>query len=150
MLAFILNCSFIRLAFAYFCFKVSVDMSDYYSILGIDKGASEAEVKKAYRKKAQEFHPDKNPGDKGAEAKFKEVQEAYEVLSDSQKRSRYDQFGTTGAQFGQGFGGGGFDPNGFNGFADIFESFFGGGFEGGGFGGTRESSKKGAGAWKRY
>ncbi len=123
-------------------------MSDYYSILGIDKKASDADIKKAYRKKAQEFHPDKNPGDKTAESKFKEVQEAYEVLSDAQKRSRYDQFGSAHAGFagqggGGGFGGASFDPNAFNGFADIFESFFGGGFEGSGFRGSSSAQKKG-------
>lgn len=123
-------------------------MADYYSILGVNKNASEAEIKKAYRKKAQEHHPDKNPGNKEAEAQFKAVQEAYEVLSDPQKRARFDQFGSAEAGFGgQGFGGGGFgggnfDPNGFNGFADIFESFFGGGFGEQGFGGGRAQAQK--------
>jgi molecular chaperone DnaJ len=109
-----------------------VRMSDYYDILGVSKEASDADIKRAYRKKAQEFHPDKNNGDTGAEKKFKEVQEAYEVLSDQQKRSAYDQFGKGGSPFGAGgTGGAGFDPNQFGGFADIFESFFGGGFGGG-------------------
>lgn len=117
-------------------------MADYYSVLGIGKEASDADIKKAYRRKAQEFHPDKNPGNKDAEQKFKEVQEAYEVLSDPQKRAGFDRFGTAGASGAgpQGFGGGGFDPNGFGNFADIFESFFGGGgFDGfnGGRGGSR-------------
>lgn len=114
-------------------------MSDYYDILGVGKDASDADVKKAYRRKAQEFHPDKNPGNKDAEAKFKEVQEAYEVLSDKQKRSSYDQFGKGGSPFGggSGTGGAGFDPNQFGGFADIFESFFGGGF-----GGRQQGQKK--------
>lgn len=105
-------------------------MSDFYAILGVNKDASEAEIKKAYRKKAQEFHPDKNPGSKEAEKQFKSVQEAYEVLSDKQKRAQYDRFGTAGGPFGGGAQG--FDPNQFGGFADIFESFFGGGFGGGG------------------
>jgi len=122
-------------------------MSDLYSTLGLGKTATDADIKRAYRKKAQEFHPDKNPGNKEAEKKFKEVQEAYEVLSDKQKRTQYDQYGSTG---GGGTGGGGyyqqggaqgFDPNQFGGFADIFESFFGegGGF---GFGGKTSRSKK--------
>lgn len=100
-------------------------MSDYYSTLGVSKTANDSEIKSAYRKLAQKYHPDKNPGDKTAEAKFKEVQQAYEVLSDTKKRSSYDQFGSAG---GPSFGGGGpgFDPNQFDGFADIFESFFGG------------------------
>lgn len=127
-------------------------MADYYSTLGLGKDASDTEIKKAYRKKAQEFHPDKNPGDKGAEAKFKEVQQAYEVLSDAQKRAGYDRYGSAG-QGGAGFGGGqgygaggaygnaaGFDPSQFGNFSDIFESFFGGGggFDGSGRGGTRK------------
>ena len=114
-------------------------MKDLYTILGISKEASDADIKKAYRKKAQEFHPDKNPGDKEAEAKFKEVQGAYEILSDKQKRQQYDQFGSTGGPGG--FGGAGFQGD-FGGFADIFESFFGGGgagFPGGGFGAGRPS-----------
>lgn len=118
-------------------------MADYYSSLEIDKSADDAAIKKAYRKLAQQYHPDKNPGDAAAEAKFKEIQEAYEVLSDKQKRSRYDQFGTADAGFG-GFGGTsgpGFDSSQFGGFADIFESFFGGG-GGAGFGGPRGQSKR--------
>jgi len=128
-------------------------MADYYSILGVGKDAVDGDIKKAYRRKAQEFHPDKNPGDKGAEAKFKEVQQAYEVLSDAQKRAGYDRYGTAdgaaggfggagggfGGMGGGGAGGAGFDPNAFGGFADIFESFFGGG-SGGGFGGGGAAS----------
>jgi len=107
---------------------------NYYEVLGISKGASEQEIKKAYRKLAQQYHPDKHKGDKGAESKFKEANEAYEVLSDKQKRSQYDTFGSAGGQ-GGGFGGAqGFDASGFDfsqfsggGFSDIFETFFGGG-----------------------
>ena len=108
---------------------------DYYEVLGVQKGASEPEIKKAYRKLAKENHPDLNPGDAAAEARFQEINEAYEVLSDSDKRSRYDQFGFAGvdpnyaAQNG-GFGGGfdgGFD---LGDLGDIFGSFFGGGFGG--------------------
>jgi molecular chaperone DnaJ len=107
-------------------------MHDHYSVLGVEKNASEADIKKAYRKKAHEHHPDKNPGNAGAEKKFKEVQEAYDVLSNPQKRSRYDQFGNAGPDmnFGGGNGGGGFDMGDLGGFADIFENFFGQGMGG--------------------
>src|SRR5262245_53679910 len=82
---------------------------DYYEVLGVSKGASEDDVKKAYRKLARQFHPDRNPGDKSAEARFKEVQEAYDVLSDKDKRSQYDQYGFAGPGNGAGGpGGGGF------------------------------------------
>lgn len=118
------------------------DKRDYYEVLGIDKSAGEDEIKKAYRKKAKQYHPDLNPGDADAEAKFKEVNEAYEVLSDSQKKARYDRFGHAGVDpnngaggggFGGGFGGEGFD---FGDIGDIFSSFFGGGFGGS----TRQSN----------
>src|SRR6516225_7905191 len=80
--------------------------ADYYDVLGVKKGASEDEIKKAYRKLARQYHPDRNPGDKQAEAKFKELQQAYDVLSDKKKRAQYDQFGTAGPEAGfSGFGG---------------------------------------------
>ncbi len=109
------------------------DKRDYYEVLGIGKSASEDEIKKAYRQLAKKYHPDLNPDDKAAEAKFKEVNEAYEVLSDGDKRARYDQFGHAGVDpnFGGGAGGGNpFQGAGFD-IGDIFDSFFGGGFGGG-------------------
>ena len=137
-----------------------MEYKDYYSILGVPKGADEAEVKKAYRKLAKQHHPDRNPGDKAAEAKFKEISEAYEVLSDPEKRKLYEQFGSqwqgyqrAGASghpgaggspfgqnispedferiFGQGFrGGGGRASGGAGQFSDFFEALFGGGMGG--------------------
>lgn len=112
---------------------------DYYEVLGVEKNASADEIKKAYRKAAIKYHPDKNPGDKEAEEKFKEAAEAYDVLSDEQKRARYDQFGHAGMEGGAGgYGGGGFSggfsmEDIFRNFGDIFGGHFGGGF--GGFGG---------------
>ena len=106
---------------------------DYYEVLGVEKSASEAEIKKAYRKLAIQYHPDKNPGDKEAEEKFKEAAEAYSVLSDKDKRARYDQFGHAGMG---GAAGGGFSDFGDFDLNDIFSSVFGHGFSGfGGFGG---------------
>ncbi len=106
---------------------------DYYEILGVSRTATEQEIKKAYRQKAIQFHPDKNHGNKEAEEKFKEAAEAYEVLSDGQKRSRYDQFGHqgVGSASGGGFGGGGMSMDDiFSHFGDIFSDSFGGGFSG--------------------
>ena len=117
------------------------DKRDYYEVLGVSKGATDDEIKKAYRKLARKYHPDLNKDNPEAAEKFKEIGEAYEVLSDSEKRSRYDQFGFAGVDPNYGAGQGG---AGFGGFqdvdlGDIFGSFFGGGFGGGsgsnGFGG---------------
>ena len=103
---------------------------DYYEVLGLTKGASEEEIKSAYRKLAMKYHPDKNPGDKEAEEKFKEINEAFSVLSDPDQKSKYDRFGHAGVDPSAGFGGAGFD--GFGGFEDIFGDFFGSMFGGGG------------------
>lgn len=112
---------------------------DYYEVLGVQKGAGDDEIKKAFRKQSKKYHPDLNPGDKTAEEKFKEVNEAYQVLSDPDKKAKYDQFGHAGVDpnfgAGGGFNGGGFD------FGDIFGDIFGGGF--GGFGGgTRRNGPR--------
>lgn len=101
---------------------------DYYEVLGVQKGATDDEIKKAFRQMAKKYHPDLHPGDAECEQKFKEVNEAYEVLSDPQKRANYDQFGFDGPQGGFGGAGGyGFSGEGFSGFGDIFDTFFGGG-----------------------
>ncbi len=119
------------------------DKRDFYEVLGIQKGASEDEIKKAYRKMAMKYHPDKNPGDKEAEEKFKEANEAYAVLSDPDKKSKYDRFGHAGVDPNAGFGGGGAGFGGFGGFEDIFD-MFGGGFGGfGGRGARRNGPRKG-------
>ena len=120
------------------------DKRDYYEVLGISKGASDDEIKHAYKSLARKYHPDLHPDDKEAESNMKEINEAYEVLSDSDKRQRYDQFGFAGVDptYGQGQGGGysGYSQGGFGGFGgfgdvgDIFESFFGG------FGGSQRSN----------
>jgi len=112
---------------------------DFYEILGVDRAADSEQIKKAYRKIAMQYHPDKNPGDKVAEEKFKEAAEAYGVLSDGDKRSRYDRFGHAAFQNGGGgFGGGGFASaeDIFSNFGDIFSDLFGGGM-----GGGRQSSR---------
>lgn len=122
---------------------------DYYEVLGVAKGADDAEIKKAYRKLAKDYHPDLHPGDKVSEAKFKELNEAYGVLSDKEKRARYDQYGHAGVDpnFNPGAGAGGFSGFGDMGdidLGDLFGSFFGGGFGGGGGGGrTRNGPQKG-------
>ncbi len=123
---------------------------DYYEVLGVDKSASEDEIKRAYRKIAIKYHPDKNPGNKEAEEKFKEAAEAYDVLHDPQKRQQYDQFGFNGPA-GSGFGGfnqGGFDMDDiFSMFGDIFGGHRGGGFgDFGGFGGGHAQPTKHRGA----
>lgn len=118
---------------------------DYYEVLGVQKNATKDEIKKGYRKLAIQYHPDKNPGNKQSEEHFKEATEAYEVLADDQKRQIYDQYGHAGLE-GMGAGGpGGFDPNAFQGFEDIFGDF-GGIFEnlfGGGGGSRKRSSGRG-------
>ena len=123
---------------------------DYYEVLGIQKNATKDEIKKAYRKLAIKFHPDRNPGDQQAENNFKEATEAYEVVVDDKKRQIYDQYGHAGLEGMGGPGGpGGFDPSAFQGFEDIFgdfsgifENLFGGG--GGGGGRRRPSGPPGA------
>jgi curved DNA-binding protein len=132
-----------------------MDYKDYYKVLGVDKKATKDEIKKKYRKLAQKYHPDRNPDNKAAEEKFKEISEANEVLSNDEKRAKYDQMGSNWNQY-QHSGGGGFDfsqwarqgggkqyrssyEGSFGGgdFSDFFESFFGGGFSGSGFGGRQ-------------
>ncbi len=129
---------------------------DYYEVLGLKKGAGESEIKSAFRKMAMKYHPDRNAGDASAEEKFKEVNEAYEVLSDPDKKSKYDRFGFAGVD--PSMGGGAGDFSGFGGFDDIFSMFGGGGFGGfggfsgfSGFGGSARSSgpRRGADIQKR-
>lgn len=119
---------------------------DFYEVLGLQKGASDADIKKAFRQMAKKYHPDLNPGDKEAEKHFKEVNEAYEVLSDPQKKARYDQFGHAGVDPNFGAGGGGYAGGGFGDMdfdlGDIFSSFFGGG--GGRRGGNPNAPRQGS------
>ena len=114
---------------------------DYYEVLGVDRSADEQDIKKAYRRIAMKYHPDRNPDDADADAKFKEATEAYEVLSDGEKRGAYDQFGHAGVDPSMG-GGGGFQGGSFS---DIFGDVFGDIFGGGGGGGRRQ----GPSAWIR-
>ena len=128
------------------------DKRDYYEVLGVSKTANVDEIKKAYRKLAMQYHPDRNPGNKEAEEKFKEATEAYEILSDEKKRSQYDKFGFQGvhSDFADAYGRGGFDfssmfgGGGFGDLDDIFSSFFGGGF------GSRSSTRQRRGNDIRY
>jgi len=124
--------------------------NDYYASLGVEKNASDAEIKKAYRKLALKYHPDRNPGDKASEDKFKQINEAYSCLSDAQKRANYDRYGSAegpGAGFG-GFGAGA-GGAGFGGFSDVFEDLFGAAF-GAGFGGAGGRTRAARGTDLRY
>ena len=114
------------------------DKRDFYEVLGVSKSATDEEIKKAYRREAKKYHPDLHPGDKQAEMNFKEVNEAYNILSDKEKKSLYDQYGHAGVD--PNFAGGGAGFGGFDDFGDIFSNIFGGGF--GGFGGFGGSSRR--------
>ena len=124
-----------------------MDKRDYYEILGVSRTATKEEIKKAYRKLALKYHPDRNPGDKEAEEKFKEAAEAYEVLSDDQKRAIYDRYGHDGLKGGAGFSNFHDVNDIFSAFSDIFDDLFGGGFRGSGFrghSGTKSMGKRGS------
>jgi molecular chaperone DnaJ len=118
-----------------------VSRRDYYEVLGVDRGAADSDIKSAYRKLALKYHPDRNPGDKQAEERFKEAAEAYSVLGDAEKRARYDRFGHAGVTGSGAPGGPGFNPDIFADFSDILGDFFG---MGGGFGGRRGGPVRGA------
>ena len=111
---------------------------DYYEVLEVDRNVSESDLKKAYRRKSMKHHPDRNPGDAEAEKKFKEAKEAYEVLSDNQKRGAYDQYGHAGVDPSMGAGAGA------SGFGDSFSDIFGDIFGGGAGGGQRQRQRRGA------
>ncbi len=117
-----------------------MDQQDYYEILGVSRNASDPDIKKAYRKMAMKYHPDRNPGDTSAEEKFKEIQRAYDVLSDSKKRAAYDQFGHAGVDSSMGGGG----PGGYSDFGDIFGDIFDNMFSGGRGGAGRTRAQRGA------
>ncbi len=145
---------------AYFLrFSGAMEYKDYYKILGVDKSAGPDEIKKQYRKLAKQYHPDKNPGDKAAEERFKSISEAYEVLSDAEKRKKYDELGANWKQYEHAFSGAGQSYRagkgqsefggdfgsffgGSSGFSDFFEAFFGSGFQG--FGGQTPTQRKGS------
>ncbi len=118
---------------------------DYYAVLGVDRKAGKEDIRKAYRKLAMQYHPDRNPGDKAAEQKFKDINEAHEVLKDDQKRAAYDRYGHAAFEQGGGAGPGGFGPGfeGFGGFADIFDEMFGDFMGGGRRGGGRSAARGG-------
>lgn len=118
-----------------------MEKQDYYELLGVNRGAEEGEIKKAYRKLAMKYHPDRNSNDKEAEEKFKEIQKAYAVLSDPQKRAAYDRFGHAGVDPSMG-GAGGF--GGFGGFGDVFEDIFENIFSGGRGHGRQSRAQRGA------
>ena len=122
------------------------DKRDYYEVLGLQKGASDNDIKMAFRKMAMKYHPDKNPGDKVAEELFKEINEAFAVLSDPEKKEKYDRFGHAGVDPNSGFGGGAGGFGGFGGFEDIFDMFGGafGGFGGGSRGRRNNGPRKGS------
>lgn len=117
---------------------------DYYEVLGLSKGADEKEIKSAFRKLAKQYHPDLNPDNMEAEAKFKEINEAYEVLSDADKKAKYDKFGHAAFDPNQGFGGAGGFSGGFGGFEDIFGDIFGDVFGGGGRSSQRSGPRPGS------